>query len=93
MIKTKSLESEINRLKARVKDLEEKLEKAETIINSPENISDREFMEALYIKAKEIIAKNNYHASPIFLQKKLLIDFPRAKKMFNKLQSDGILIN
>lgn len=49
------------------------------------------WMEALYQKAKELAAKHR-HLSPVFLQKKLLIDFRRATTILRRLKKDDALV-
>jgi DNA segregation ATPase FtsK/SpoIIIE, S-DNA-T family len=68
-------------LEKRVNDLEVRLKQLE---------GDTVYMDQLYQKAKELVVKYN-KASIIFLQRKLLIDFERASRLMQKLESDGVL--
>ena len=74
MTNQKALENKIKELEARIQALE----------------TDRDYMSALYNKAKEIITKTG-PISIISLQKKLLIDFERAKKLMAMLHENVIL--
>jgi DNA segregation ATPase FtsK/SpoIIIE-like protein len=80
----------LKNLEERIQKLEDRLNKIEDRATSSLNSDDKELMEAFYNKAKELVLK--YHkASPIFLQKKLFIDYVRASKIMDKLRADGVL--
>lgn len=49
-----------------------------------------ELMQVLYQKAKELVA-NQTHLTPMFLQRKLLIDFIRAKQILTRLKKEGLV--
>jgi DNA segregation ATPase FtsK/SpoIIIE-like protein len=83
MVDLKTLEAKVNELELRLKILEDR-----SVQNTDQ--SDREYMAALYQKAKTIVIKHR-KASKIFLQKKLLIDFERASKLLDLLQADGVI--
>lgn len=75
-------------LEKKIKELEVELEKANKEIA---NLShDKDFMDALYIKAKELVKKHS-KASAIFIQKHLMIDYPRATVLINKLRENGLI--
>lgn len=48
------------------------------------------WMEQLYAKAKELVIQEN-NAAISFLQKKLWIDFMRAKKLLAMMEAEGIV--
>lgn len=73
-----------------IKILQKRIEELENIVNSSAFIRDREFMDALYEKAKELVKKYN-KSSAIFLQTKLMIDFERAKNLVERLKNDGVI--
>jgi len=68
-------------LENKIRELEEKI----TILNK-----EKELMDTLYEKAKELVIKHN-KASVVFLQKKLLIDSWRASRLINELRKKGIV--
>lgn len=72
--------TDLKALEERIRKLEERLDRIE---------DDKAWMDELYKKAKELVLKNN-KASVIFLQRKLMIDFERAKKLLDELQKNGI---
>ncbi len=73
-----------------VKKLQKRIEELEKIVNSSAFVKDKEFMDALYEKAKELVKKYK-KSSAIFLQTKLLIDFERAKNLVERLKNDGVI--
>jgi DNA segregation ATPase FtsK/SpoIIIE-like protein len=77
-------------LEKKLQELEERLKKLESKITGTPDTSDREFMDALYQKAKVLVVKYN-KASKIFLQKKLLIDFVRASRLLDELEKNGVI--
>ena len=77
-----SLEQKIIELQNRIKDLEEKLSKT--------SLDDQLLMEELYKKSKNIVIRFQ-KASAIFLQKKLLIDFPRARVLIDRLEKEDVI--
>jgi hypothetical protein len=83
MTDLQSLEEKISHLENRVKVLEEKLA-------ALPDADDQEFMTALYDHAKKLAALH-HPLSAVFLQKKLLIDHPRAQKLLNRLKAEGLI--
>ena len=83
MTNLKDLENKIQELEKRVKQLEEN-------ISSIVDVKEKEWMDALYNRARELVIKN-HKASVIFLQKKLLIDYHRAERLLVKLRENGVL--
>jgi DNA segregation ATPase FtsK/SpoIIIE-like protein len=71
-----------------LKSLEKKVAQLEDRLNKLEE--DREYMDALYEKAKELVIKFN-KSSVIFLQKKLIIDYVRASRLLDKLKANGVV--
>jgi len=83
MTDTKTLEKKISAL-------EERLKKVEDMIALSADAKDVVYMDALYTKAKELVVK--YQKSSIwFLQRKLLIDFERAKRLREQLKTEGVI--
>lgn len=80
--------TDVKVLEKKIGELEEKLKKANKEIEKLSH--DKDFMDALYIKAKELVIKHN-KVSVIFIQKHLMIDYPRATEIFNKLKDNGIV--
>lgn len=68
-------------LEKKVNELEERLKKLE---------GDKKWMDELYKKAKELVVKYN-KASAIFLQRKLMIDYERAVRLLDELQTNGVV--
>lgn len=75
--------NEVEKLKRRIRELE-------TIVNDSAFVRDKEFMDALYEKAKELVKKYK-KSGAIFLQTKLLIDFERAKNLVERLKMEKII--
>lgn len=75
---------------ADIKILQKRIEELEKIVNDSAFVRDKEFMDALYEKAKELVRKYK-KSSVIFLQTKLLIDFERAKNLVERLKRDKII--
>lgn len=73
-----------------VKILQKRIEELEEIINSSAFIRDKEFMDAMYEKAVELVKKYN-KSSAIFLQTKLMIDFERANNLVERLKENKII--
>jgi DNA segregation ATPase FtsK/SpoIIIE-like protein len=73
--------TDLKTLEKRIDDLEKRLEKVEY---------DKEWMEELYKKAKELVIKHN-KSSVIFLQRKLMIDYERAKRLLEDLKAGGVV--
>jgi DNA segregation ATPase FtsK/SpoIIIE-like protein len=82
--------TETSILEQKIKQLEERLKKLEDIVFSPELITEKNIMDKLYEKAKELVIKYN-KVSVIFLQKKLIIDYVRAKRLINELEKNGVI--
>ena len=74
MVYSKVLEKKVLELEERVKKLE----------------FDKDWMDELYKKAKELVVKHD-KASVIFLQRKLIIDYERAGRLLDKLENEGIV--
>jgi len=72
--------ADVRALEKKIKELEEKVAFLE---------SDKEYMDALYEKAKELVVKHN-KASVLFLQKKFMIDFRRAETILSRLKSENL---
>lgn len=72
-----------------VKKLQKRIEELEKIVNNSAFVRDKEFMDAMYEKAKELVKKYN-KSSAIFLQTKLMIDFERAKNLVERLKNDRL---
>ncbi|OGC45256.1 hypothetical protein A2V49_01495 [candidate division WWE3 bacterium RBG_19FT_COMBO_34_6] len=82
--------TDIKDVEKRVNELEIRLKRVEDKILKPLDTNEEKLMNALYDKAKELVLKNN-RSSVIFLQKKLIIDMARAKKILEKLQKNGVI--
>lgn len=78
----------IDDLENKIKELEERVKRLEDSLTSFNK--DREIMDALYNKAKELVLKHN-KSSAIFLQRKLLIDYPRAVNLIERLRIEGVI--
>ena len=77
-------------LEKKVYELEDRLKKIEDKIAWPSYADEKDFMGALYKKAKELVVKHN-KTSAIFLQKKLIIDYARAVKLLDQLRTNGVI--
>lgn len=77
-------------IEARLAALEARVKKLEGEPTPTLNSSDRELMEELYKKAKDLVQKNQI-ASVGFLQKKLWVDYPRAKQILERLEAEGVV--
>jgi S-DNA-T family DNA segregation ATPase FtsK/SpoIIIE len=77
-------------LEKRVNEIEERLKKVEEGMASPLYTDDKELMDALYKKARELVVKH-HKASVIFLQRKLIIDYARAEKLLDELEMNGVI--
>jgi DNA segregation ATPase FtsK/SpoIIIE-like protein len=73
--------ADLKTLEKKVNELEERVKKLEY---------DTDWMDALYQKARELVVKH-HQSSPIFLQKKLLIDFERATRIIDELRSNSVV--
>lgn len=73
-----------------IKILQKRIEELEAIVNSSTFVRDKEFMDAMYEKAKELIKKYN-KSSAVFLQTKLMVDFERAKNLVERLKMEKII--
>jgi len=73
-----------------IKVLQKRIEELEKIINSSAFVRDKEFMDAMYEKAVELVKKYE-KSSIIFLQTKLMIDFERAKNLMERLKNENII--
>jgi hypothetical protein len=82
--------TEIQDLKNIIKELEDKVKSLEKKLASLEDPEEKVFMEAIYKKAKDLI-KDHENPTAIFLQKKLLIDFPRARKILKMLKDNDLV--
>jgi S-DNA-T family DNA segregation ATPase FtsK/SpoIIIE len=83
MTDLKTLEKKVNKLEERLKKIEDK-------IASLADTEEKAWMDQLYTKAKELVVRHN-KASVMFLQRKLLIDNVRAKKILDELQANGVI--
>lgn len=73
--------TDVTALEVKLKELEDRVKKLE---------DDSELMQQLYDKARHLVEK--YHrSSAIFLQKKLLIDYPRARNLVDRLRQHGVI--
>ena len=77
-------------LARKVKELDERVKKLEVANASPANKRNTKLMDALYKNALELVIRHN-KASVIFLQRKLLIDFPRAQQIMRELEKNGVI--
>jgi DNA segregation ATPase FtsK/SpoIIIE-like protein len=82
--------TDLKTLAKKVNELEERLKRIEGRIASPADTYDKVLMNALYQKARDLVVKHN-KASVIFLQRKLMIDFERAKRLLEELQKNGVI--
>ncbi|MFA7301471.1 MAG: DNA translocase FtsK [Candidatus Shapirobacteria bacterium] len=73
-----------------IKALQKRIEELEKIVNSSAFIRDKEFMDAMYEKAVDLVKKYQ-KSSAIFLQTKLMIDFERAKNLVERLKKEEII--
>jgi DNA segregation ATPase FtsK/SpoIIIE-like protein len=80
--------TDISALEDRLSQLEGRVEELETLLTS--KASDRKLMDSLYQQAKRLVIKHQ-RASVIFLQKKMLIDYPRAAQLVDRLEKEGIV--
>jgi DNA segregation ATPase FtsK/SpoIIIE-like protein len=76
-----NLERKVAELEGRVRKLEEALSDA---------LAEKAAMDDLYRAAASLVIKQQ-KASVIFLQRHLLIDMDRAKKLLNQLESRGVI--
>ena len=76
-----SLMTDVALLNKKITELEARIKELET---------DKDFMDSLFKIATELVKKGD-NITPIFLQKKLLIDLPRAENIIRKLQDNHIL--
>lgn len=72
----------------KIKKLQKRIEELEKIVNNSTFVRDKEFMDALYEKAVNLVKKYS-KSSAIFLQTKLMIDFERAKNLVERLKKDN----
>ncbi len=82
--------TDLAKLELHVGELEARISKLENIVASMPSSEDAAWMGQLYTLAKDLVIKHR-QASATFLQRKLLIDYPRAEKILIKLQADGII--
>jgi len=73
---------------ADLKGLEKKIKELEERMNRLE--ADGDWMEALYKQAKVLVIKHR-KATTLFLQRKLIIDYARAKSLLDRMQREGIV--
>ena len=71
-----------------IKTLEKKVDELDTRLKKLE--AEKDWTDTLYEKARALVVKND-RASAIFLQRKLMIDYERAERLLEKLQSDGVV--
>ena len=74
----------------KVQKLEERIEKLEERLSCSSDTQDKELMDAIYKKAKELVERHG-KVTAIFLQRKLLIDYPRARALLKQLQAEGVV--
>jgi len=79
----------VDELKARIAELEEQVKDLEKQLE--EDGEEKAWVEALYTKAAELVTGQQV-TSVIGLQKKLLIDLPRAEKLVRRLKAGGVIV-
>lgn len=80
--------TDVKILEKKIAELENRLKVAEKKVALL--TKDQEFMDALYVKAEELVKKHN-RASAIFIQKHLMVDYPRATELLNRLKTNGVV--
>ena len=73
--------TDIKALEKKIEDLDKRVIKLEV---------EKDWTDTLYEKARALVIKND-RASAIFLQRKLMIDYERAERLLEKLQSNGVV--
>lgn len=74
----------------KIVDLEQRVQALEKMQKITAVADDHDLTEMLYEKGRELVVKHD-KASPLFLQKKLLIDFQRANSILRRLESEGVV--
>lgn len=82
--------NDVKNLEKKIRTLEERMKQLEDIICSSSFVQEKELMNQLYQAAKDLVIKHQ-KASVIFLQRKLLIDLERAKKLLEQLEANGVV--
>lgn len=82
--------TDLKDLEKKVKEIEERVKKLEDQAVTGVDTQEKETLDMLYNQAKELVIKNN-NASIAFLQRKLWVDFPRAKKILAQLEKEGVI--
>ena len=82
--------TDIENLQKKIADLEDRLKVVEAKLSTSSSSNDSTLMDELYDKSRHIVIRYQ-KASAIFLQKKLLIDFPRAKLLIERLEKNGVI--
>lgn len=82
--------TDIQALEKRIRELEARVSRLEAGALSPAEVEDRQFMDALYEKARSHVVRER-KASVFFLQRKLLIDIERATRLLTRLEADGVI--
>lgn len=77
-------------LMKKIIDLEKRILLLEEKIAKLAHDDNQELMDELYEKSKNLVIRFQ-KASAVFLQKKLLIDFPRAKHLIKLLEKRGVV--
>lgn len=77
-------------LMKKIIDLEKRILLLEEKIAKLAHDDNQELMDELYEKSKNLVIRFQ-KASAVFLQKKLLIDFPRAKLLIKLLEKRGVV--
>jgi DNA segregation ATPase FtsK/SpoIIIE-like protein len=82
--------TDIQNLQQKIANLEERLKVVEARLGATSSNSDSQLMDELYKKSRFLVVRYQ-KASAIFLQKKLLIDFPRASELISRLEKEGVI--
>ncbi|MFA5894244.1 MAG: DNA translocase FtsK [Candidatus Shapirobacteria bacterium] len=82
--------TDIQNLQQKIANLEERLKVVEARLGATSSNQDSQLMDELYQKSRFLVVRYQ-KASAIFLQKKLLIDYPRASQLIIRLEEEGVI--